>query len=659
MPDVRHAPLEAQEAPSAAVERAAHQTLFNDAYRDVDASRTQLSQRNLEEERGRQPAECNSQSVELGNIWQQLGIEEGFRNLIRRATGEATQPVEPTRGQPRTEDQARDTAPQRTHIRVPDLTGRLRDVEVSIEPDRIRDHLGTWTRSETNTWTSADGTNQVRRGNASIDAQGNYIFEDSDYGVTTLRAPDGTTTRLFRTNGQTYSVTRNAAGEPIAFCDQNGEWRRGESGAWINQNNRDLSPRSGSPEMTSWGSFSFRAGDGTITPSAQSPELRGIEQERENIRRDFGVNVAVAGRRWTQNGDIRGLVADMPTLAELQTLRAGLSAYVVDGRRSENHTGMTVWFIRSQDRQTDDDSTYGEMWQRGPGQARHVCTSGGCHSVAASPEATRGRAQAPDNGNLLLFPRSRTITSGYEGLEGTVRHELDHHRQGQRSGHRLENSESTVLWRQRAETRDLAARHGWTLDASGRQFVLRDVNGTHWRPREDGGSEFTWAGGATPRGSTTITAQEMRERALVRPATSYSPYPWEGEAEAMAMFNTRVPPDQDQRLDVPPPSASGRTPGLNRRTLAIDSPTAYRLAQQTDAETINTPYIGDVTRRLPWDEMHYVRDLDGRIFENTLENRHRLENVRQVQERWLQEGDRRESERIEVQRRRYRRGHTG
>lgn len=480
---------------------------------------------------------------------------------------------------------------QRTRIRG---TGARRDTEVSIRYDaegratELRDHLGEWTSTDGGkTWKTGEPNFRVRRGETSIDEKGNYIIKDTDYGVKSTFSPDGTSTRTIETaSGERYSVQKNAQGVPLSFTDPKGIWT-GDGTNWTNQETGET--RKGRVSISEHGQFSFRSiergGENTVR---QTSQLDRIQTFKAELERDFNVKFAKPGEKVPDN-EGRPAFNGMPTEGELQVLKD-----VLEKTKHENYAGTKLWFVRPHE---NGDEAYGHYSNDNDnGDGRHSC--GGACKHGKGKIATAG-------GDMVILPRARQNLHGTEGLEGTLLHEFGHHEQGERFGHQTE-------WGGRRSTqqaRQMAQELGWVYSPRLGENLLKDKNGGLWRYNEKK-DDWRWAGGTRPADNQRrLESKEMRERALVRPSTNYFPYPYEHHAEALAMFRVAAPDE-------------GGTTSGDRRTLAQDTPDLYKKIREFDQRSIDRS-MGTNEQG----ESKYIRDLNGRLIENTAENRRRIHDA--------------------------------
>ncbi len=490
------------------------------------------------------------------------------------------------------------------------------EVRIDAGPDGtprfVRDHLGEWTRTEDDTWTTGEPNYRVRRGRVEIDASGAYSFDNTDYGVRTTMYPDGTTRREMNLGQVTYSVTQNAAGETTEFSDERGNWSR-QGNRWFNESSNTT--REGRVRLTTFGRFSF-AGDEPNTQ--QSEQLERIDTLRRTLETRYGIRIAREGEPRSDYGRIN--VAGTPTEQELLTLESTL-----ERTNHVNYNGMTVWFIRPDEMRPGDAQSHMAHYIREESGGPHRCIS--CHSGVRSA----------DNGDLVLMPSARQTTEGFEGLEGTILHELAHHEQGQTFGHsnrpwgtgnqRTQAIEETIRmigWMPSTRT-SIITENGRTIRSRG-EGLLVDNAGGYWSYRTRGEQEY-WqrvvGGRVNERGQLVggrlsrerqdrLTNEQMSLRASVTPVTiNYFPTADETDANGRAMF----------RID-------SERQGRNRRTLLETAPALYRVVRELDQQSINRRHGVDPETGEPV----FIRAVNGNLVINS--ERHWRERM-QEEYRWI------------------------
>ncbi len=461
----------------------------------------------------------------------------------------------------------------------------------------IRDHLGLWTSEDGQTWTTGEPHYRVRRGSAQIDATGTYSFHNEDYGVRTSLSPDGTTRREVTIGGVTYSHTRNAMGEPVAFTDERGQWTM-QGNRWVHED--AVQQREGDVDLTSFGRFSFRPRAGSDGQTRVTEQLREIQALTRQIEERFRLRIAPEG---VQRVDYRATnIAGTPTLRELQVLQSVLERSPV--RDYENR--MTVWFIRPDEmRPGDAQSHMGHLASENSPRRDHSCDNCGRHGLVR------------DGNHMVIMPSARQTPEGFNGLEGTVIHELVHYEQ---SRFFVRGNEGWGTGRQRTpEIERIVNDLGWRF-WSGRaengraveRSALIDRQNNHWVSNTDREGNTTWrrvVGGVLQNGRLVggqvssrndsehrLNNEQMAERAAVPQGTGYFIEPDETLANLFAMFRV---------------STASATE--NRRTLAVNHPQLYATVRRLDQEFINRGLRRDA--RQP----ELVRDLEGRIVLNTSE----------------------------------------
>lgn len=507
---------------------------------------------------------------------------------------------------------------QTTEVRAPGSSTRT-TVRFDMNADghqTIRDHLGNWTSRDGRTWYTDAPNYRVRRGSAQIDERGNYTFQNTDYGITTTMTPDGRTTVSMRSqSAESFSLTRNAAGETVSFTTPSGEWTRAGN-VWRNETTGAV--RHGNVALTDFGQFTFNGTENgrEVSEIRRTEQMLRIEELRADIERTYGVTIMRPGESRPDYG--RTNVAGLPTEEELRTLQS-----VFERTDHENYRGMRIWFIRPDEMRAGDAQSHSGHYVREPVGGQHRCS--GCAA---------GRVQTTE-GNMVIMPGARQSTNQWEGLEGTLLHEFMHHEQGERFGH------SNLGWGRRGDSRavhEIARQAGWVYSPRHGESLLRDREGGLWRHHE-ASDTWRWAGGNQPGvGPRRLSTSQMRERAAVTPATNYNSSPDEGLADAGAMF----------RMAVRPNRPTGDDTHRDRQYLAEEAPDVYRLVTRLDQESIDrsTRYAADRSGN-----SRFVRDLSGRIVPRTDEVLRRIEAAEAT---WaIRAGERRaERDAAEIARRR-------
>ncbi len=472
-------------------------------------------------------------------------------------------------------------------------TGSGRDTQVEIrygmdgQPNFVRDHLGEWTSKDGGkTWKTEEPASRVRRGEVSIDAKGNYSYENTDYGIKSTFSPDGKVTRTITdAAGDQFAVTRDKKGVPIGFTDKTGDWT-GDGKNWTNTKTNET--KTGTVALTEFGEFRFKPNKGDAVV-AQTPQLERINKLQDEICRDFGIIFAKPGeKKKNEDRDPNSppeaqLYAGVPTEAELNTLKE-----VLKNTDHENYKGMKVWFVRPDE--NDQVATYGFYHPHGENQPQGDNCGKCCGSKAALQDAK--------NGEMVILPLARQEVNGFGGLEGTLYHEFGHHEQKLGVGMEMLGPES------KPEGKKLAAEMGWQWSKRLNEPVLEDKTGGLWRWDEQG-NKYRWAGGHQPEdGKHRLNPEQMRDRAKVTPINGYFNAPEEMHAEALAGFRT----------------GESNGPKGGRNTLAIDSPQLYDTIKRYDQEHIDKKY-----GKTPGGESKFIRGLDGKVIENNAENRNAIQ----------------------------------
>lgn len=488
-------------------------------------------------------------------------------------------------------------------------TGSNVDTKVEIRYDKdgkanfVRDHIGEWQSTDGgNTWKTGMPNFRIRRGEVSIDAKGDYNFENTDYGVKSKMSKDGSSTRTIKSaDGDTYSVTRDKKGVATSFTDKDGEWKN-DGKSWLNEKTGEK--KNGTPQITEFGEFKFKPDKG-ITQTAQTEQRAKVEKLQSEISKEFGVIFAQPGEtkrnphEQAEGGMGPGglemmepepeLKNGVPTVQELETLKD-----VMTNTNHENYRGVKVWFIRPDENDSPMLARY-ENDGRGKPTPEHT-HAGDCCSK-------RG-IQRSQNGDMVILPLSRVETKGIMGLEGTLYHELGHHEQFSKFNKALEmlGPEGTKA------SAELAKEMGWQYNKRLDTGVIKDKTGGLWKFDPENG-KFRWSGGQAPAdGERRLSSLEMREKALVKPITPYFDNPNEMHAEALAMYRI------GERADV----------RGGRQYLASESPALYDVIKKFDQKSIDMKMGKDADGH-----SKYVRNVDGKIVENNADVQRRISEKEQ------------------------------
>ena len=478
-------------------------------------------------------------------------------------------------------------------------TGSGRSTLVRIEKDdqgrpvKLKDQFGNWKSDDGGkTWKTGKPQFRVRRGESSIDSEGNYSFDNTDYGVKSIYRKDGNSVReMTSTDGGKFSVTKDAKGVPIEFSTPQGTYK-GDGKNWTNVKTGET--LNGSVSLTDYGEFKFRPEKGDTKDSVREARTTQLEQSlalQKQISEKYGVTFGKPGEKRveTEDGKEHTYIAGMPTAGELKVLQD-----VLKKTDHEDYRGMKVWFIRPDENKADYWGHYGNEDE----------TSDKPHRCGGDCSHTKPRKDL----DIILLPKSRQQLRGFNALEGVLYHELGHHEQGDRYGDKSAwggGKDSTK------ETNAVARELGWTWSKRLGESLLKDKDGGLWKYNDDK-ERWYHAGGKRPAdGKRTLKNLEMADRALVKPLTKYFPYPYEQHAEALAAF--RLAPGSDKE-------------GFDRAGLARKSPRLYEITKRFDQESIDKKYHKDKDGR-----SLFVRDLDGSIKPNS---RYLQRRIQRAEESW-------------------------
>jgi len=268
-----------------------------------------------------------------------------------------------------------------------------------------------------------------------------------------------------------------------------------------------------------------------------------------------------------QHGDM--VYSRAPSLLELANLQGALER----GRPSQllpndNHHGLKFYFLKSPLRKDGDDAA-----------ATHVAhDKDGKAAIYVGPDGL---------GENLVIKGDKQVFSGRVD-EHVVLHELAHNSQA-RLGWLKEKQ--FLIYSQALGFDPFVSAEGETI------FALRSKSGglyrvepesLNWLAINDKGQYIDKDGKKTDQaGAKTLDAGQMRQEALVRPATYYFSNPLEMAAESLALFK----------------EGKGE-----RRKLLQDCPDLYRFTKEQDQKDINQSY-GKNADGKPL----YIRLPDGRL----------------------------------------------
>jgi len=418
-----------------------------------------------------------------------------------------------------------------------------------------RNGVANYCQDATGIWDSTDGRTWVKReshgrrvwhGSRSIDDHGNCTSVNSDSGVTTVQRSDGTTSRsITDARGQRTEIRTNAQGVPVYCADSTGTCTSTDGQNWTNTQNgrRNTSTRN----IDEFGQYIVKPQGGQERVDGRSSELGSVIERQQRLSTEYGIVFPKPGEQLHYKG--KDFTLRPPTTEELDSL-----GDVLQRNRQMNFRGMQVSFVQSSSA-TDNFDPHGAYIHNG------------------------------NTRNMVLFPSGNTQMRGRNGLEGTLQHELVRHEQSTRWGDGPWGVPGS-----NPQTGQLLTDFGWVRDqVTGANRIL-DKTRNQWQFNSE---SKKWDpiinGHPDPRRS--ITSEQMRDRALVKPATNNFNNPSEMHAEALSMFRS----DRHQLF------------GQNRQL--------YQLMQQYDQREINERF------GISGGQPRFIRGTDGRIVANTPQNR--------------------------------------
>lgn len=422
-------------------------------------------------------------------------------------------------------------------------------------PTQFTDKSGTWIRQlgpdqrPTDTYITGNRDQPfVRRGTPSIDDRGNFSFADKDSGVTTRNLVDGSTlVSMHDKDGRLFELGKDARGNPNYFRDVRGQWTSTDGTNWTNIKTGDR--LKGNAALSQSGEFSFISTDKNKpgdSVSALSAEREILKELQEEIKNKFGVSIVPPGQK-LESGR-----TGLPTPDELKSLKDTL-----ERTKHVDYNNVQVAFIRPGTTNNSIQGQYGEY----------------------------------EDNVLTIFPKGRINPDSWIGAKGVGLHEFAHHEQS-----KIFKSDEWRNPKGEPALQKLIKDMGWVYDQKYGP-LFQDKNGGLWQGREDSDDDpskkpvdkaWRWIKGTFPEdGKTRITKDEMQDRALVRPATSYNTYPYETHAEGIALY--RMAPER----------------------LASEAPETYKIMRDWDQSRIDARF----------GEGKFLRNERGYIVENTPLNR--------------------------------------
>ncbi|MBN9396599.1 MAG: hypothetical protein J0H83_15225 [Candidatus Melainabacteria bacterium] len=589
--------------------------LTKDATRDKVENKEHEGSRHLAGEFARSPRQSLDHIQQMRQDQQKQGTPKEFGQL-QLVSGPSSR-----------ERMERDLAEEMKEPKLPDTvrsegtriksTGNASPTNVKIEygengkPHALKDQHGHWKSDDGGqTWKSGEPKFATRRGEVSIDKQGNYNFENTDYGLKSQHAPDGTSKRsITAADGTQYSVTRDQKGMPTGFKDKTGEWSSKDGRNW--ENNETKEKKSGRVSLSEYGEYKF---DKTV---AQSPQLERINKMQEALTKKYGVTFAKPGE--VQGGEeqtdgsaspaqTRALArpqpgserkAGVPTEAELKTL-----GNILDKTKHENYKGMKVWFMQHGNYSPQEMASYtGNDRQGGPGHQH----AGDCCSQNRGPGGQKN-IERMSNGDLVVNAPARQVTKGFDTFERTGLHELSHHEQRSSLG-KMQPNADMVGPGSSPESRKMAAEMGWKWSQHANAPAMQDKQGGLWVLKQPQDKPPYWTPDGAPNSPNSkerrkrIDDLDMRERAAIKPVTPYFTNPHEMHAEGLTQFRVG---ERDQFRG-------------GRRQLAQESPQLYDSIKRYDQGVLDRKYgkNADGSSRA-------IRDIDGSVIPATQAARERV-----------------------------------
>jgi len=380
----------------------------------------------------------------------------------------------------------------RSPIRPESINNRERQFRIVSDtqgrPVEFTNEQGRWrVKGDGQTFVNTADKDQPRfmRGVPSLDAQGNFTFRNTDYGVTQMHMRDGRTRQQMESAGGTrYAIERNKQGVATGLHDERGSWTSSDG---INWKNRNGETQKGRPAMNAHGEYSFTTDNGPKI--AHSKELSQAKDLQKEMEKRYNIQISASGTT-TDYGP-----ADQPSLRELNAIDNALSRLP---KGSLN--GLRIDFLGA-----------GKGDEKGFGSY--------------------------DENRFQLFQNGRVTPEGWMGLEGVAHHELVHHEQMKMG---------SEFWTGKNPPPEVAAMrraYGWDYDQK-YGSVLLDRFGGRWSPQEDRsdpehGSQTKWlwvGSGRPPEGQHVRNYQQMADIAKVPMISRYNDHPYESHAEAVGLL---------------------------------------------------------------------------------------------------------------------------
>ncbi len=441
------------------------------------------------------------------------------------------------------------------HHRVTEDATRKYRVKVDKNGDAnyFKDERGEWESTDGKLW-SRKGSQGIDKFNGSITVSkdGNITVTNGDTGVTTVCLKNGTNIKSFTTaDGVKHSLTKDSNGTQISNKIGDQEWLSKDGVTWTNSDGQKWI---GNFSIDRFGRYTEQKLGQELTVEAYSGPLKKILDRQTAVEKEWGVKIVQAGDKIRKNE--KDYTCRPPTEAELKTLETILSR-----NRQMNVKNLTVAFVQA-GKNTDGGSLWGTYQRQG------------------------------DKGQIVIMPK-HAETNGWQGLEGTMEHELVHHEQYENWGSKHWGAIGAPAF-----TRELNAKMGWRYDTEQSRYAISDKDGNEWI-REDGAWMPLIDGKPNPK--RWINSDRMQDLAKVRPSTNYFTNPGEMHAEGISMYR------------------------MDRATLLKQSWQLYDICKTWDQQLIDSKF--GITDGKP----NLIRDEKGVLVPATREN---TEAIQKSEEQW-------------------------
>lgn len=448
-----------------------------------------------------------------------------------------------------------------------------------------------------NEWTSKDGNGWSKQGGLisetfqskiNFDAGKQEVSLENPFGNHTVYKNDGSVKTSFSSSkAKEISFTRTADGKQIV-SDGEKTWISGDGKNWISQADK----KQGAFELDENGRLLFMDSSGVNKIEKQSEQAQAISDKMTEMEKRFTIKLGRPGEQAIYHEDNANIQYDLrlPTMEELKVTEAVLIKFAhVAKKNGTDFGGLSINFAASKGNALSFDE---HGWHEG-----------------------KEDGLPPKIG---IAPRDFVQTSGYDGMEGTMLHELTHQLQElewiNKKGEEKIPPQVEKFFGFEKVIPPLTNDENGTFrltDAQGQKWQYDSPKGdveaddAMWYPVENGKIVMDAARGLDSKALREKLAPEQR------PATSYFFNPAETHAEAISMYL------------------------YDRRMLHDTNPKLYDAVKTWDQKDINYRY-GFNTREDGQIVSKMIRSAYGNVVHNTSENRRA---VRELEESWAKSAD--------------------